>query len=99
MAALKLYRAETDDKLSDPAERPVLKPRPVRDWTSHAASSFRYLAMTLDGTAIRTGFHRPAYRIFGYGRRDALRITMRRLIPTTRPRRRSSHSQIQRRPK
>lgn len=41
--ALKLYRAEYDDKLQ------ALKPRPVHDWTSHAADSFRYLAMSLDG--------------------------------------------------
>ena len=40
--ALKLYRAEYDDKLQ------ALKPRPVHDWTSHAADAFRYLAMTLD---------------------------------------------------
>lgn len=40
--ALKLYRSEYDEKLQ------VLKPRPVHDWTSHAADSFRYLAMTLD---------------------------------------------------
>lgn len=38
--ALKLYRAEFDDKLQ------ALKPRPVHDWTSHAADAFRYLAMT-----------------------------------------------------
>lgn len=40
--ALKLYRAEFDDKLQ------ALKPRPVHDWTSHAADAFRYLALTLD---------------------------------------------------
>ena len=40
--ALKLYRSEFDDKLQ------ALKPRPVHDWTSHAADAFRYLAMTLD---------------------------------------------------
>lgn len=40
--ALKLYRAEFDDKLQ------ALKPRPVHDWTSHAADAMRYLAMTLD---------------------------------------------------
>lgn len=45
--ALKLYRSEYDDKLQ------ALKPRPVHDWTSHAADSFRYLAMTLD-SQIRT---------------------------------------------
>lgn len=41
--ALKLYRSEYDDKLQ------ALKPRPVHDWTSHAADAARYLAMTLDG--------------------------------------------------
>ena len=46
--ALKLYRATVDDKMHDPAGRPVLGPQPVHDWTSHAADSFRYLAMTLD---------------------------------------------------
>jgi phage terminase large subunit len=56
--ALKLYRAEVDDAHHDPAGAPVLKPRPVHDWTSHAADAFRYLAMTLDGKAVKTGFHR-----------------------------------------
>lgn len=41
--ALKLYRADYDDKLQ------ALKPHPVHDWTSHAADAMRYLAMTLDG--------------------------------------------------
>jgi hypothetical protein len=49
--ALRLYRAEHDDKLG------VLRPHPVHDWCSHAADAFRYLAMTLDrGSA--AGFHR-----------------------------------------
>jgi phage terminase large subunit len=56
--ALKLYRAATDDKLADPQGRPMLKPAPVHDWTSHAADAFRYLAMTLDGLALRTGYTR-----------------------------------------
>jgi hypothetical protein len=30
----------------------------VHDWASHAADSFRYLAMTLDAKAVQTGFHR-----------------------------------------
>jgi hypothetical protein len=51
--ALKLYRSEWDDKLQ------ALKPRPVHDWTSHAADAFRYLALTLDSKIINTGFHRP----------------------------------------
>ena len=51
--ALKLYRAEFDEKLA------TLKPRPVHDWASHAADAFRYLAMSLDRTADMTGFNRP----------------------------------------
>jgi hypothetical protein len=31
---------------------------PVHDWTSHAADSFRYLALTLDRRALQTGFNR-----------------------------------------
>jgi len=59
--ALKLYRAEYDDKLQ------ALKPRPVHDWTSHAADAFRYLAMTLDSQIVNTGFNRPIqYREQGY---------------------------------
>jgi hypothetical protein len=50
--ALRLYRAEYDDKLK------ALRPHPVHDWTSHAADSFRYLAMTLDGRTARSGFYR-----------------------------------------
>ena len=50
--ALKLYRADYDDKLQ------ALRPHPVHDWTSHAADAFRYLAMTLDGRAGQSGFHR-----------------------------------------
>ena len=50
--ALKLYRSEWDETLK------VLRPRPVHDWTSHAADAFRYLAMTLDGKARMSGFHR-----------------------------------------
>lgn len=50
--ALKLYRAEFDDRLM------TLKPRPLHDWTSHAADAFRYLAMTLDSKIVNTGFNR-----------------------------------------
>lgn len=49
--AMKLYRSEYDEKLQ------ALKPRPVHDWTSHAADAFRYLAMTLDGVR-KSGFNR-----------------------------------------
>jgi hypothetical protein len=59
--ALKLYRSEYDDKLQ------ALKPRPVHDWTSHAADAFRYLAMTLDTKIVNTGFNRPLnYANMGY---------------------------------
>jgi phage terminase large subunit len=51
--ALKLYRAEYDRTLQ------ALRPQPVHDWTSHAADSFRYLALTLDRRAMRSGFYRP----------------------------------------
>ena len=50
--ALKLYRADYDATLQ------ALRPQPVHDWTSHAADSFRYLALTLDRRAVQTGFHR-----------------------------------------
>jgi phage terminase large subunit len=46
--ALKLYRAEYDDKLQ------TLKPKPVHDWASHGADAFRYLAMTFDKWALST---------------------------------------------
>jgi hypothetical protein len=59
--ALKLYRSEYDDK------NQVLRPRPVHDWTSHSADSFRYLAMTIDRRAISTGFDRKLqYPKLGY---------------------------------
>lgn len=50
--ALKLYRAEYDDKLQ------TLKPRPVHDWASHPADAFRYLAMTLDRVVSGANFNR-----------------------------------------
>ena len=59
--ALKLYRSEYDERLQ------ALKPRPVHDWTSHAADAFRYLAMTLDTKIVNTGFNRPLqYANMGY---------------------------------
>jgi phage terminase large subunit len=58
--ALKLYRSEFDDKLQ------ALKPRPVHDWTSHAADAFRYLAMTIDRKIDASGFNRKlVYPKFG----------------------------------
>jgi phage terminase large subunit len=50
--ALKLYRSDYDEKLQ------VLRPRPVHDWTSHAADAFRYLAMTLDRAVSTKGFYK-----------------------------------------
>ena len=50
--ALKLYRSEFSSKLQ------ALRPTPVHDWASHAADSFRYLAMTLDSTTDTSGFGR-----------------------------------------
>jgi len=52
LEALKLYRAEYDDKLQ------ALRPRPVHDWASHGADAMRYLAMTIDSTVMRKGFNR-----------------------------------------
>jgi phage terminase large subunit len=40
--ALKLYRAEYDDRLQ------TLRPRPIHDWASHGADAFRYFAMMID---------------------------------------------------
>lgn len=42
---LKQYRAEFDDK------NKVLKSRPLHDWASHAADSFRYLAVGMKSSA------------------------------------------------
>ena len=50
--ALRLYRADYDDKLQ------ALRAQPVHDWTSHGADAFRYLAMTLDRKAVLSDFHR-----------------------------------------
>ena len=50
--ALRLYRAQHDDKHA------ILRPHPVHDWCSHAADAFRYLAMSLDRQAGTSGFNR-----------------------------------------
>lgn len=42
LEALKQYRTEYDDK------RKAFKPRPLHDWTSHAADAFRYLCVGMD---------------------------------------------------
>lgn len=48
LEALRQYRAEYDEK------RQTLKPRPVHDWTSHAADALRYYAMGHRNTKKRT---------------------------------------------
>ncbi len=53
LECLKQYRAEYDEK------RRGFRPRPVHDWTSHAADSFRYLAVALQETATTTVNLRP----------------------------------------
>lgn len=50
---LKLYRSDYDEKLQ------VLKPRPLHDYTSHAADSFRYMCMSLDGLRPKPGWSGP----------------------------------------
>ena len=64
--ALRSYRREWDDKLA------VFRPRPLHDWTSHAADAARILAMGLDERPKRTG---PSvrrannlYSVFGHRR-------------------------------
>jgi hypothetical protein len=59
--ALKLYRAEYDDKLQ------TLRPRPVHDWASHGADAMRYLAMMFDTKAAdMNDFYRPI-KVPAYG--------------------------------
>jgi phage terminase large subunit len=48
LEALKMYRAEYDDKAK------TLRSRPLHDWASHAADSFRYLAMGLRETPTKS---------------------------------------------
>ena len=49
LEALRLYQREWDDKAQD------FRARPLHDWTSHGADSFRYLAMGIDNSG-RGGF-------------------------------------------
>ncbi len=59
--AMKLYRADYDDKLQ------ALRPRPVHDWTSHAADAFRYGALAIDQTMDQGAFSRSIkYPEMGY---------------------------------
>lgn len=50
--ALKMYRAEYNDKTK------VLSASPVHDWASHGADSFRYLAVALDKHIVSRNFTR-----------------------------------------
>lgn len=46
LEALRMYRRDWDDKAQD------FRPRPLHDWTSHAADAFRYLAVGLRETQL-----------------------------------------------
>lgn len=60
LEALMLHRADVDDRFVDPVTKaPILKGTPVHDWTSHAADSFRYLALGIDDKGISSKFNRP----------------------------------------
>jgi hypothetical protein len=52
LAARRPDRADYNDKLQ------ALWAKPVHDWTSHGADTFRYLAMTLDRKVVLSDFHR-----------------------------------------
>lgn len=44
--ALRQYRVDEDSKMLDPrTNEPLLKGRPLHDWSSHAADAFRYLCV------------------------------------------------------
>ena len=53
--ALKLYRSDYDEKHG------VMRPRPIHDWTSHCADSFRMAAIAAD-------FARAGTRDFNFNR-------------------------------
>lgn len=57
--ALKLYRAEYDEKLR------ALKPRPVHNWASHGADAMRYLAMTLENVTPKEFSRKIEYPTMG----------------------------------
>ncbi len=58
--AITIYRADTDKKFIDPVTKlPMLKARPIHDWTSHAADAFRYLAQGLDDKGFLNKFYAP----------------------------------------
>ena len=49
--ALKMYRTEYDERLQVPRQRPL------HDWASHPADSFRYLCISIDQTIDQSGFN------------------------------------------
>jgi phage terminase large subunit len=51
--ALRQYRYDFDDKSR------AFKPRPVHDWTSHAADGFRYAALGLDRVSASSSWSKP----------------------------------------
>ena len=51
--ALKQYRSRYDEK------RKTFSEEPVHDWASHAADSYRYLAVALNSIDIMDDFHKP----------------------------------------
>ncbi len=57
LESLRQYRREWDDK------RKTFNPRPLHDWTSHAADAFRYLAMGLRGSSLKDQFTKPLYPV------------------------------------
>lgn len=58
--ALTMYRSDVDKRVINPdTKQPVLKNKPVHDWTSHGADSFRYLAQGLDDGGFHDKFWKP----------------------------------------
>lgn len=58
--ALRQYRSDVDRRFIDPdTKQPIAKPKPVHDWTSHAADAKRYLAMGIDDKGFGKQFYGP----------------------------------------
>ncbi len=57
--ALTLFRADVDKRYIDPVtKQPLLKGEEVRDWTTHCADAFRYLAMGIDDRGVSAAFNK-----------------------------------------
>jgi phage terminase large subunit len=52
LKCLKNYRKEFDEK------RQIYKDKPLHDWASHGADSFKYLMMAIDKISPSSGFHK-----------------------------------------